>query len=260
MGNLYNAFMVELNKARRSAVSLLTGLAFLFIPMVGALFMLILRYPETAKRLGILGAKAQLAAIDASWPSLLNLLSQAVTLGGMIIFSFIAAWVFGREYINKTLKDLLALPTSRTTIVIAKFALITVWSFVFSMVAILVGIAVGLLIKLPGYSYDLLTGYAGHFVIGAILAIIVGWAIGLVANIGRSYFPALGFVGLAVALGQIATGLGWGEYFPWAVVGLYSNLAEPAHLGAVSYIIVALTGLIGIVGTVIWWKYADHAS
>jgi ABC-2 type transport system permease protein len=260
MNNLFNAILVEIKKARRSMVSLVTALAFLFIPVMSWLFMLILKYPEKAKNLGILNTKAHLLAVAATWQSLLNLLSQAITIGGLVIFSFIASWVFGREYINKTLKDLLALPTSRTTIVIAKFILITVWAFIFSMVAIVVGIALGLFIKLPGFSYHLLLIYTTRFIIGSILAIFLAWVIAFVANIGKSYFPALGFLFLMVALGQLVTVLGWGEYFPWAIIGLYSNVANPVNLGAVSYFIIVITGLLGVLGTVMWWKFADHAN
>ncbi|HZD60763.1 MAG TPA: ABC transporter permease, partial [Anaerolineae bacterium] len=236
MKNLLNAMRVEVKKARRSAVSLVTSIAFLFIPFVGALFMLILKNPEKARNLGILSTKAQLAAVTADWVSYLGFLSQAIAIGGMIIFSFIAAWVFGREYINKTLKDLLALPTSRTTIVMAKFALITVWSFIFSLLVLIVGIALGLTIKLPGGSHQLLLDGSSRFIIASLLAILLAWAVAFVTNISRSYFPALGFVFFMVVLGQIVAALGWGEYFPWAIPALYSNVAGPITLGMASYI------------------------
>lgn len=260
MKNLLNTIRVEVKKARRSAVSLVTSIAFLFIPFMGAMFMLILKNPEKARNLGILSAKAQLAAVTANWESYFGLLSQAIAIGGMVIFSFIAAWVFGREYINKTLKDLLALPTSRSTIVVAKLALITVWSFTFSLLVLIVGVVLGLMIKLPGWSYQLLLDSSSHFIIASLLAILLAWAVAFVTNIGRSYFPALGFVFFMVVLGQIAGALGWGEYFPWAIPALYSNAAGPINLGAVSYVIVILTGLLGMLGTVMWWRYADHTS
>jgi len=259
MNNLLNAILVEAKKARRSKVSLVTLLAFLLIPLAMTLFMVILKNPEKAKTLGIISTKAQLlTAGTASWESFLNLLSQAA-IGGMVISSFIAAWVFGREYINKTLKDLLALPTSRTTIVVAKFALITFWSFMFSLLAPLAGIVLGLIIKLPGWSYQLLLDSISRFIVVSLLAILLAWAVAFIANIGKSYFPALGFVFLMIFLAQIAQVLGWGEYFPWAIPGLYSNVAAPTNLGVVSYAIVILTGLLGVLGTILWWRYADHA-
>ena len=50
--------------------------------------------------------------------------------------------------------------------------------------------------------------------------------------------------------------LGWAEYFPWAIPGLYAQ-GETA-LAPVSYWIVALTGLAGVLVTILWWQYADQ--
>jgi ABC-2 type transport system permease protein len=258
MNNLLNVFLVEVHKARRSKMPLLTLFAFLLIPLAGTGFMLILKNPEKAKTLGIINTKAQLlTAGTVSWKSFLDLISQA-GIASIVIASFIAAWVFGREYINKTLKDLLALPTSRTTIVTAKFALITFWSFVFSLAAPLVAIALGLIIKLPGWSDQLVLDSIVRFVVASLMAIPLAWAVAFIANIGKSYFPAIGFLIFAMVFAQIAQVLGWGEYFPWAIPGLYSNVAVPANLGAISYIIVTLTGVLGVAGTVLWWRYTDH--
>ena len=257
MNNLLNAFLVEVKKARRSKVSLVTLLAFLLIPLAMTMFMIILKNPEKAKTLGIISTKAQLlTAGTASWKSFLDLLSQAA-IGGMVISSFIAAWVFGREYVDKTLKDLLALPTSRTTIIVAKFALISFWSFGFSLLAPLAGIGLGLIIKLPGWSYQLMLDSIIRYVVVSLLSILLAWAVAFIANIGKSYFPAIGFLVFLVFLAQIAQVMGWGEYFPWAVPGLYGNVANPTSLGAVSYIIVVVTGLFGVLGTILWWRYAD---
>lgn len=260
MRNFSNAIYVEVLKARRSAVSLVTSIAFLFIPFIGAMFMLILKDPDKAKDLGILSTKAQLVGGTFSWEFFLSFFSQAIAIGGMIIFSFIAAWVFGREYANKTLKDLLALPTSRATVVMAKFMLISVWSFIFSLVIFLVGLILGVIINIPGWSNQLLIDGGSRYIVASLLAVLLSWVIAFVTNIFRSYFPALGFVIFMVVLGQIAAALGWGEYFPWAIPALYSNVAGPINLGAASFIIVILTGLLGLIGTLLWWRYADHTS
>lgn len=259
MNNLLDITFIEFKKAWRSKMLFITLLAILFISIVGALFIVLIKHPEQAKNLGIINTKAQLIGATASWDFYLGFYSQAIGVGGMIIFSFIAAWVFGREYIDKKLKDLLALPTSRTTIVLAKFGLISVWALTFSWLALAVGIGLGFLIGLPGLSRELLIGGITRAVVASLLAVCLAWAVALVANITRSYFPAIGALVLIVALAQIATALGWGEYFPWAVVGMYANPENPIALGPPSYIIVVITGLLGVLGTVWWWRYADHS-
>ena len=49
---------------------------------------------------------------------------------------------------------------------------------------------------------------------------------------------------------------GWGEYFPWAILAIYAQGKEV--LAPASFIIVLSTGLAGIAGTYLWWKYANQ--
>jgi len=57
--------------------------------------------------------------------------------------------VFGREYADHTIKDLLALPTARTAIALAKFILIMLWAVVLTLITFLIGLGVGSAIALP---------------------------------------------------------------------------------------------------------------
>jgi ABC-2 type transport system permease protein len=57
-------------------------------------------------------------------------------------------------------------------------------------------------------------------------------------------------------LTNLAVLAGWGEYFPWAVPGLYAQ--GKSALTPISYWIVVLTGLAGMITTYIWWKFADQ--
>jgi ABC-2 type transport system permease protein len=259
MNQLLNVLLIEASKSKRTKVPLITLIAVLFISLAGALFMIILKNPEEAKNLGIISTKAQLFAGTASWAAYLNLFCQAIAIGGIIIYSFIASWVFGQEYIDKTITDLLVLPTSRTIIVSAKFILISLWSFLYSLLALSIGVIFGFILKLPGYSSQLLWDGIYRYIIISLLAVLLSWAIALIANICKSYFPAIGFAVFMIILAQIIGVLGWGEYFPWSIPSIYSQITLNAHLSPVSYFIVLITGLAGLLGTVGWWRYADHA-
>ena len=105
------ALWAEALKARRSKVPWLTALGFSLAPLVGGLFMIILKDPERARSMGLISAKAQLAAGVADWPTFFGLLAQATAVGGAMLFTIVTAWVFGREFSDHTAKELLALPT-----------------------------------------------------------------------------------------------------------------------------------------------------
>jgi len=262
MTGFVQAVWVELLKARRSKVPLLTGLAFSMAPLAGGFFMIILRDPELARRMGMISAKAQLVAGSADWPTYLDLLTQALAIGGIIVFGFVASWVFGREYSDRTLKDLLALPTSRSAIVLAKFVVVGLWSASLTLAVYLVGLGIGAAVALPPVAGEVFRQGIITFAITAGMTIILVTPVAFFASAGRGYLPALGFTILTLVAAQIVAATGWGEYFPWAIPALYAGMAGPqyADLGPASYVLLVVTSLGGAVGTLAWWELADHSK
>ena len=92
--------------------------------------------------------------------------------------------------------------------------------------------------------------------ITACLAIAVVLPFALFASVGRGYLLPIGVAILTLMMANLVAVAGWGEYFPWAVPGLYAQGKSP--LTPISYWIVFLTGLAGMIGTYLWWKYADQ--
>ncbi len=99
------AIWVEVLKVRRSKMPLLTVLGFSLAPFAGGFFMIVMKDPDLARRMGMISAKAQVFAGSADWPTYLGLLAQATAIGGIVLFSLISSWVFGREYSDHTVKD-----------------------------------------------------------------------------------------------------------------------------------------------------------
>ena len=115
------AFIAEVHKNRHSKITWITFIAFFLGPVFGGVFMLLMKNDRYGGLSGVFQAKAALMSFEANWDSFLSLLAQTVGIGGVIIFGFVASWLFGREYSEGTAKDLLSLPMSRTKIVHAKF-------------------------------------------------------------------------------------------------------------------------------------------
>ncbi len=221
--------------------------------------MFILKNPEIARQSGLISAKAQLAGI-ADWPSFFHFLTQAVAAGGLMLFGFITSWVFGREYSNRTLKDLLALPISRIHIVSAKFLLVFLWSIFLSLLVFILGLGVGKLVGLPGWTVDIAWQEWNIFAVCSVLTIVLSTPVAFFACIGRGYLTPLGFVISMLVLAQVFGVIGYGQYFPWAVPVMYSEIAgnKAVPLETISYILVGLTSLLGLAGTSLWWRFADH--
>lgn len=260
MSHFLAALWAEGLKARRSRVPSLTALGFSLAPMMGGLFMFILKDPERARSMGVISAKAQLAAGVADWPTYLGLLAQATAVGGAFLFSLVAAWVFGREFADRTAKELLALPTPRAAIVAAKLALVAIWSAGLAVIVLGLGLLIGAALDLPGASVPLLWRGTGDLAATTGLSLALMPFVAWLASAGRGYLAPLGWAVLTIFLAQIMAATGWGSWFPWSVPALFSGLAGPraSQIGPHSYAVVALTAAAGLAGTFLWWRHADQ--
>ncbi len=261
MDNLSNALWIELRKAARSRMPFFTAVGFLLLPLIDAFFMIILKDPELARNAGLISTKAQMIAGTADWATFLSILAQGIAVGGIFLFSLIGAWVFGREFADGTLKDLLALPTSRWTILLAKFIVTVIWFVGLTALVTVVALILGALVGLPSATSELILQGVGHVAFTTILVVAVMTPVAFFASIGRGYLLPLGVAILFVLFANVLAVAGWGGYFPWAVPALYAGAAgDPdAILEPASYWIVFLTGLAGIVGTHLWWNFADQS-
>ena len=257
---MIDALMTEFLKARRSRVPWVTVLAFTVVSLVGGLFMFILQDQDRARSLGLIGTKAALVGGEADWPTYLSFLAQTTAVGGMIVFGLVEIWTFGREFSQRTAKDLLALPTSRVTIVAAKFAVVALWCLVLSAQLLVLGLVIGTALGLPGWSTAIVL--TGLLRIGAVavMTVLLTTPVAFAASAGRGYLPGVGVLIAAVFCAQIIAALGYGQYFPWSVPALFSGLAGPDQPspGLLGFALVALVGAAGAAGTALWWRSADH--
>lgn len=261
MSAFFAAFWAEALKARRSKILLLTVGGFLLLPLIGGLLMVILKDPEQARSMGLISLKAQLVAGVADWPTYFGILTMGTAIGGAMVFAIMTAWVFGREFSDHTVKELLALPTPRGIVVGAKFALTALWSLGLSLLMLMVGFGIGAAIGMPGWSPELAWTSLGSAMAAALLSWMLMPVVALIASAGRGYLPPLGWAFLSMALGQIADVLGWGDWFPWTVPGLLSNLSglDAGQVGLHSVLVVLLVFIAGLAATLAWWRSADQA-
>jgi ABC-2 type transport system permease protein len=253
------AFYGEAVKAIHSRVFGVIFSGFSMIPLMGTLFAYIVRNPKISEGSPLLQAKVNLAAFTADWAGYLEFLNTALSVGGVVGFGFIASWVFGREYSDRTLKDILVLPVSRGVLLAARFLAISVWGIVLSVWVAILGTILALILDLPGFSETIYTLFLIKLVKISVLVLFVSFPVALFACWGKGYMAPLGFVIFTLLIGQLMGILGFGAYSPWSVPGLYAGVAGKAmsHLGAISFIIVILTGFAGIAGTYFYWKNAD---
>lgn len=261
-GDLAAAVHAEALKLRRSRVPWATAAAMVLAALVGAFFMFVLQDVGRARTLGLLGAKAQLAGGTADWPGYFSLAAQTVAVGGLLVFGTAAIWLFGREFSDRTATDLLAVPTSRTAVVLAKLLLGLAWCALLTVLLVALVLVLGTLLGLPGWSAATAARGTGTVLGTGLLTAGLAASYGLAASVGRGYLPAVGVLFLTVLLAQVLAAVGHGEWFPWAVPALLAGAAGPdrADVGWAGPAGVALVALGSAAATALWWERADHSA
>jgi ABC-2 type transport system permease protein len=252
----------EFLKLRRSKVTWLTFAALSLGPLAIALMMWIVREPGRAAQLGLLGTKANLSGLTATWPAYFSMLTLMVGIGGMLLLSFIVAYIFGREYVEGTAKNLLALPVGRHWFVLAKLVVVAMWWAVLVVAALAEAFALGAALALPDFSATLAVRAVHDALLAAAIAYLLVPVVAWIAMLGRGYLPPLGFALAMLALGDVFSHTGWATWFPWSIVPLYIGaIGQPVTTVAPSsLVVVALTFLAGIAATIAQLRWADNAQ
>ena len=260
MSKLNKALWVEILKVKKSKIFWITITAFSFITIVIALMMFILKNPELARNTGLLGEKAQIIG-EASWPSYFEILSQIIAMGGLVGYGFIASWMFGREFSDQTIEDILSLPTSRATIITAKFIIMFFWSLLLSCLVLVIGLIAGKIVGLSQWSLIIFSEGTKLFIITSLMTIGISTLVAFFASYGRGYLPPMGFVISTIVISQFLAALGHGAYIPWSIPALYSGAAGPTqtNLEPISFVIIIFTTLVGYIITIKWWKTAEFS-
>jgi ABC-2 type transport system permease protein len=261
MRGFYAAVLTESLKAFKSKMLWTTMIFFAFAAIMMGFLMLVSKHPEIAGGSAVLSTKASFIT-SASWPSFFSLLIQMALVLGMLGPGMVTIWVFGREYSDKVIKDLLALPVSRYTIVLSKFAIIFIWSILLLSILFVFGVISGLVISLDGWSNESLINFSKAFAGSSILTVLLCTPIALITCVSRGYLLPVALLILLMILTQfIFVGLAdITPYFPWAVPALFSEAAGPfaPKPGIISYVLLVFTSFAGLIGTALWWRFADQ--
>jgi ABC-2 type transport system permease protein len=235
-----------------------TLIASMLMPLGVGFLIWVSKNPEISQKLGLVGAKANLVAFAAiDWPSYAALFGQVIGAGGFFLAIFVISWIFGREFIDGTLKDMLAVPVQRSFILLAKFIVMAVWSALLTLAIFAAGMLIGVLLRLPGGSINAVLRGAATTAAAGLMVILVVMPFALFASVGRGYLLPIALAMVALLFANLMIVLGRAVYYPWAIPMLYAEGKTP--LPPVSFAIVLLTGLVGWISTDYWWKHADQS-
>ncbi|MBK7711180.1 MAG: ABC transporter permease [Bacteroidales bacterium] len=128
---IFVTLWVESLKIRRSRMFWATVIFFILVSSMMSLVMFVQKYPEISAKLGMIGDKASLLRFgEPDWKNYFRLLIEGMSGVGLVGTGFVTSWIFGREFSDHTIKDILSLQVSRVYIVISKFIMVVLWSVI----------------------------------------------------------------------------------------------------------------------------------
>ena len=261
MKTLCVTLWAESLKIRKSKVFWLSMVFFVFVSFMMGLVMFVQKHPEITEKIGLIGTKANMLRFgEPNWQNYFILLLQGISAIGLIGSGFVTSWVFGREYSENTLKDILALPVSRSSIVISKIIVSIIWSIILALVFMLGSVFFGYISGISGMTGEVFSQFVSKFTMISLLTILLCTPVAFFASFSKGFLLPIGIIILTMIMANFSGLVGLGPYFPWSIPGLLSVpvVAGGADLRMASYIILFLTSIIGFAGTLAWWRYADQ--
>lgn len=233
--NIVSLVTCEMRKMYNSSVFWVVTIAFTILPGIS-----LIKYFNAA---------------NVSWDLYLADILKNFT-GILIIgFAFTTCWIFGREYTDKTINDLLVKPVSKLKIAVSKFIVIALWNSLLSILMFAVVALIGAYVGLADVTFALMLHYFLMFMATSLLTTFVSTVSSFMANITRGYLAPIGLIFLIVMIVNIVENVGISAYIPWTIPGL---LITDGFLNPVSIFILVLTGTAGFVGTVAWWRFTEQ--
>lgn len=195
---------------------------------------------------------AKLGALvePGGWVGYLSTASQITAVAGLLGFGVVLSWLYGREFSDRAVTGLFALPVSRATIAGAKSVIYLGWAVLVSMALTLLLLPLGLAFGLGPVPDAAWPGFVVQFgvsMLTALIALPAGWA----ATLGRGLLTGIAAtIGIVVAA-QVAVIGGVGSWFPFAAPGLW---AATADVSAAQLCLVGLVPLIFVTATLVTWR------
>jgi ABC-2 type transport system permease protein len=238
MKDFFATFRVESHKMMRSGAVWLLFLLLMFVSISG----LLMRFDTS------------------SWKVYLDDVFNIFSTMGFVGCGFVTSWVFGREYADRTMKDLLVLPVSRYNIVLAKYAATVLWCASVTILAFVVAMILGKLIQnIPGFSIGITWKMSLLTLLVAFFNLLLCTPIMFLASRSKGYLVPICIVFIICLTVQIFGKSG--QYFPWTVPPLYAASKAPnseVTISWVHYAIMTLTSMAGLIGTLVQWRFSDQ--
>jgi ABC-type transport system involved in multi-copper enzyme maturation permease subunit len=262
--SIVKVIRTELLKLRRSPIVPLSFALYAFFALISWFVLWIVKNPEAAAGLGLVGQKAGFAAngLGADWRGLFTFVSEMNVMGGAIVLSFIVIYLFGREYVELCAKNMLALPVPRRLFVETKLIVAAAWFILLTALLLAETLAVGALLGLGTPDAGTQVKEGAGILLAAFLSVALQGLVAWVTVASRGYLAPFGYTMATLIVGSLMARTDWAPWCPWSITAAMSGLTGPRRQGESlgGFIILAATFALGFALTLLHEEKADNCQ
>src|SRR5699024_7721615 len=144
------------------------------------------------------------------------------------LYVVVTTYLFNREYVENTIKNIVTIPVSRVSFIMSKTLLLFMWIMMLTMIAWFLTLFLGLLTQFDGLDISLLVESFKEFSIGGVLLFILSTPIILVTLVMKNYVPTIIFTVVITLINVMGGSSEHRALFPWAAAGDIANHTLPS--------------------------------
>lgn len=251
------AIRAEFLKLRRARAILWSALVVFIYNVINAVFVFNLKNPAASAQMAKAGGpftKAALAGFyQPTWANFLRFIPQGISgAWGVLLFGFVAAYIFAQEYRERTAAATLTTPVRREYVAGAKMLVLAAWVLGLTLLSMMLGTAGVALAGIGGFTWKLIaTTLLDSLEVSLLLYLTLPFVAWL-AVAGKGYLRPMLFSVIALMLGNSLISTGAARWFPWDMpvlaVGASWMPVPPMTLVAGSWAVSVAVFAIGLFG------------
>lgn len=177
---------------------------------------------------------------------------------GTLLYGVITAYLYNREYTEDTLKNLLTIPVSRTSLIITKLVMLFLWILVLTIAAWGLTLVLGIIGQFEGLTGSVLVESLKQYIVGGCLLFILSTPTIFVTFLFKNYVPTIIFTAVVTMANVALANREYKVLFPWSATHvIVTNGFVPEFPPYYSYIAILVTSLVGLVATIFYFKKVD---
>lgn len=178
---------------------------------------------------------------------------------GVEVFAVVTAYLFGREYNERTLKSILITPISKAKYLCGKFIMLFIWTILLVLVSYFGMIAFGLVVGLEGLTYSVFSETIINYLYNGVLLFLTITPFAFFAIWIKSMIPSMIAGGVVTVGNMMIYGRDLAPVFPWTGSFILANgeVSNYAYSETTIALIILAVFVIGILLSYIYMCKSD---